>query len=53
MAKFIVVGDKCRYELESLDMRNALSCAEKELKYGYTGNTQVKEVSPKQYINRR
>jgi hypothetical protein len=47
MAKFIVIGNKNAYIMESTDIRTAWDCAEKELKYGYSGNIKVETVIKK------
>jgi len=44
MAKYIVVGDKNAYIMETATIQDAWEYAEKELKFGMTGNTKVTTI---------
>jgi len=45
MAKFLVVGNKRIYKMETLDMRTAWELAEKEMNnYKLTGNTKIIDI---------
>jgi len=47
MAKYIVVGDKNAYIMETATIQDAWEYAEKELKFGVTGNTKIMEIMRK------
>ena len=45
MAKFLVIGNKRIYKMETLDIRTAWELAEKEMNnYKLTGNTKIIDI---------
>ena len=50
MSKFLVIGNKRIYKMETLDMRTAWELAEKEMNnYKLTGNTKIIDIIRKDY----
>lgn len=39
--RFLVVGDRNNYRIDSISLYDAWLCAKRELKYGITGNREV------------
>lgn len=51
MPKYLVIGDKNQYVIESQNINEAWYCAEAEIKYGETGNTKIINIVPKRERN--
>jgi len=51
MGKYLVIGDKSAYTMDTKDCQTAWECAEKELKYGVSGNSKVITVTRKERAN--
>lgn len=47
MAKYIVLGDNSQYDMEAPTIMEAWEYAEKELKFGLSGNTKIVEIMRK------